>query len=46
MRFLSLRTDDDPATERSVAAMLETVKAIKWTPAESVEGQEANVRPA
>lgn len=45
MFFLSPRTDDDPTTERKVASMLETVNKIKWKTAESVEGQEEEVRP-
>lgn len=38
------RTDDDSTTERKVASMLETVKEIKWTTGESVEGPEERVR--
>lgn len=45
MLFLSLRTDDELTTERKVTSMLETVNKIKWKPAESVEGQEEQVRP-
>lgn len=43
--FLPRRTEDDPATERSVASLLETVNKIKWRPAESLDGPEEKVRP-
>lgn len=43
--FPSRRADDDPATERKVASLLETVNKIKWKPVESLDGQEERVRP-
>lgn len=43
--FLPRRSDDDPATERKVASLLETVNKIKWKPAEGLDGQEEKVRP-
>ena len=43
--FSSLRSEDDPATERKVASVLATVNEIKRKPAESVEVQKEKVRP-
>lgn len=44
MFFPWRRTDDDPATDRKVASLLETVNKIKWKPADSLDGPEEKVQ--